>query len=108
SSGEFAAFLSTPDSEPRFVGDPDLKDHVSVEWLKLKMTPTRQRDPKLAEVFRKDLRETDAKGEGGDFMVMSLGENHPAGLTAGRFTPVACVASNDLALGMIIEAVSKS
>jgi hypothetical protein len=41
-------------------------------------------------------------------MVMSLGENHTDGLTAGRFTPVACVASNDLALGMIIEAVSKS
>jgi hypothetical protein len=41
-------------------------------------------------------------------MVMSLGENHTDGLTPGRFTPVACVASNDLALGMIIEAVSKS
>src|SRR4029434_3353796 len=39
---------------------------------------------------------------------MSLGEDHTDGLTAGRFTPVACVASNDLALGMIIEAVSKS
>jgi len=41
-------------------------------------------------------------------MVMSLGENHTDGLTPGRFTPIACVASNDLALGMIVEAVSKS
>jgi YVTN family beta-propeller protein len=108
SYGEFASFRSTPDSEPRFVGDPDLKDHVSVEWLKLKMTPTRQRDTKLAEIFIKELREAEAKGEWWDFMVMSLGENHTDGLTAGRFTPVACVASNDLALGMIIEAVTKS
>jgi hypothetical protein len=108
SYGEFASFRSTPDSEPRFVGNPDLKDHVSVEWLKLKMTPTRQRDTKLAEVFIKELREAEAKGEWWDFMVMSLGENHTDGLTAGRFTPVACVASNDLALGMIIEAVTKS
>jgi hypothetical protein len=108
SYGEFASFRSTPDSEPRFVGDPDLKDHVSVEWLKLKMTPTRQRDTKLADVFIKELRDAEAKGGWWDFMVMSLGENHTDGLTAGRFTPVACVASNDLALGMIIEAVTKS
>jgi hypothetical protein len=72
------------------------------------MTPPRQRDTKLAEVFVKELQEAEAKGEWWDFMVMSLGENHTDGLTAGRFTPVACVASNDLALGMIIEAVSKS
>jgi hypothetical protein len=41
-------------------------------------------------------------------MVMSLGEDHTDGLSPGRFTPIACVASNDLALGMIVEAVSKS
>ena len=41
-------------------------------------------------------------------MTMSLGEDHTDGLTAGRFTPTACVASNDLALGIIVEAVSKS
>ena len=41
-------------------------------------------------------------------MVMSLGEDHTDGLLPGRFTPTACVASNDLALGMIIEAVSRS
>jgi len=108
SYGEFASFRSTPESEPRFVGDPDLKDHVSVEWLKLKMGPSRQRDTKLAEVFIKELQEAEAKGEWWDFMVMSLGEDHTDGLSAGRFTPTACVASNDLALGMMIEAITKS
>ena len=33
------------------------------------------------------------------FIVMSLGEDHTTGTTPGTFTPQACVASNDLALG---------
>ena len=108
SYGEFASFRSTPESEPRFVGDPDLKDHVSVEWLKLKMIPGRQRDTKFADIFIKELKEAETRGEWWNYMVMSLGEDHTDGLSAGRFTPSACVASNDLALGMIIEAVTKS
>src|SRR4029434_6722347 len=89
SYGEFASFRSSPESEPIFVGDPELKDHVSAEWLKLKMGPGRQRDTKLAEVFMKELREAEAKGEWWDFMVMSLGEYHTDGLTPGLFTPAA-------------------
>ena len=108
SYGEFASFRSSPDTEPVFVGDDGLKGHVSEEWLKLKMGPPRQRDTKLAEVFIKELQQAEAKGEWWNFMVMSLGENHTDGLRAGAFTPTACVASNDLALGRIVEAVSKS
>ena len=39
---------------------------------------------------------------------MSLGEDHTHGTTPGAYTPQACVASNDLALGRLVEAVSKS
>jgi hypothetical protein len=39
---------------------------------------------------------------------MSLGEDHTTGTRPGTFTPRACVASNDLALGQIVEAISKS
>jgi len=39
---------------------------------------------------------------------MSLGEDHTQGTTPGAPTPQACVASNDLALGQLVEAVSKS
>jgi hypothetical protein len=39
---------------------------------------------------------------------MSLGEDHTTGTTRGSFTPQACVASNDLALGRLVEAVSQS
>ena len=41
-------------------------------------------------------------------MVMSLGEDHTTGTRPGTFTPRACVASNDLALGRIVEAISRS
>jgi len=109
SYGEFASFRSSPDREPEFVGASGLRENASPEWLKLKTVPgARQRDTKLAEVFIKELKAAEAKGEWWNFMVMSLGENHTDGLLAGRFTPTACVASNDLALGMIVEAVSKS
>ena len=39
---------------------------------------------------------------------MSLGEDHTAGTTPGKPTPDACVGSNDLALGRIVEAASHS
>jgi hypothetical protein len=42
------------------------------------------------------------------FMIMSLGENHTTGTKPGTHTPDACVGSNDLALGKIVEAASAS
>jgi hypothetical protein len=43
-----------------------------------------------------------------NFIVMSLPENHTRGTAPGAFTPVAMVASNDLALGQIVDRVSHS
>src|SRR5215510_9119795 len=43
-----------------------------------------------------------------NFMFMSLGENHTQGTTPGAFTPKAQVASNDVAVGKIVEAITKS
>jgi hypothetical protein len=40
------------------------------------------------------------------FIIMSLGEDHTDGTRTGSFTPQACVASNDLALGKLVDAVS--
>jgi len=39
---------------------------------------------------------------------MGLGENHTSGTSPGAFTPKAQVASNDLAVGRIVQAVTKS
>jgi hypothetical protein len=41
-------------------------------------------------------------------MVMSLPEDHTAGTTPGRFTPIAMVANNDYAIGMIVDRITHS
>ncbi len=66
------------------------------------------RDTQDAEVFLKEYREFEQNGTMPRFIVMSLGEDHTTGTSPGTFTPEACVASNDLALGRIVEGVSKS
>ena len=43
-----------------------------------------------------------------NYIVMSLPENHTNGTRPGSYTPVAMVASNDLAVGMLVERVSHS
>ncbi len=66
------------------------------------------RDTQRAEGWIADLGAAERSGALPRFMIMSLGENHTAGTTPGRHTPEACVGSNDLALGMIVEAASRS
>ena len=66
----------------------------------------RSRDTDNAETFLKEFREYEKNGNLPRFMVMSLGEDHTTGTRPGTFTPQACVASNDLALGRIVEAVT--
>jgi hypothetical protein len=41
-------------------------------------------------------------------MIMGLGENHTKGPTPGEFTPEAAVASNDIGVGKIVAAASRS
>ena len=66
------------------------------------------RDMVRVEGWIKDLRAAEASGVLPQFMIMSLGEDHTFGTTPGRNTPDACVASNDIALGKIVEAASTS
>ena len=49
----------------------------------------------------------DRAGAVPNFMFMSLGENHTQGTTPGAYTPKAQVASNDLAVGKIVEAITQ-
>lgn len=58
--------------------------------------------------FLDDLKDFEAKGEMPRLIVMRLGNDHTAGLRAGAPTPRAMFADNDLALGQLVEAVSKS
>ncbi len=67
------------------------------------------RDMDRVEFWIQDLRTAEqAGGVLPQFTIMSLGENHTQGTKPGAFTPDACVASNDIALGRIVEAATRS
>jgi Phosphoesterase family len=50
----------------------------------------------------------DRDGTVPNLMFMSLGENHSSGTAPGSYTPKAMVASNDVAVGKIVEAITRS
>jgi hypothetical protein len=65
-------------------------------------------DQVRADMFVRELREFERKGELPELMVMLLPDDHTAGVNPGHPTPRAMVADNDLALGRIVAAVSQS
>ena len=54
------------------------------------------------------MKEFEQKGELPNLMIMLLPNDHTSGTQPGMPTPEASVADNDLALGRIVEAVSRS
>ena len=68
----------------------------------------RERDMDMVEVMLAEYQEFIKQGNMPQFIIMSLGEDHTDGTTPGAFTPEACVASNDQALGKLVDAVSHS
>ncbi len=109
SYGEYGRRVSEPDGSLRVEGAvPGLVGHMCPVYGIAKTRGGRARDTDNAETFIREFREFEAKGELPRFMVMSLGEDHTTGTRPGTFTPRACVASNDLALGRIVEAVTHS
>jgi DNA-binding beta-propeller fold protein YncE len=68
----------------------------------------RTRDYERADRFVEEFQEMDRDGTVPNFMFMALGENHTQGTTPDAYTPKAQVASNDVAVGKIVEAITKS
>ena len=85
----------------------NLNGHISIAWEQAARQGKR-RDYLRADAFIDELHEAEKSGDWPNYMVMSLGEDHTVGLSAGQPTPWAAVASNDLALGKIVDAVSHS
>ncbi|MBC7808402.1 MAG: SMP-30/gluconolactonase/LRE family protein [Akkermansiaceae bacterium] len=67
-----------------------------------------RRDSENADVFISELKRYEAQNNMPRFMIMDLPEDHTNGTRPGAFTPRACVASNDLGVGKIVEACSRS
>lgn len=81
-------------------------DKRSEEWAKARAS--RVRDYQAVDIFINDFKAMEKAGRVPNFMVMALSEDHTSGTRPGAFTPQACVASNDLGLGKIVEAMSSS
>jgi hypothetical protein len=65
-------------------------------------------DVDRAKVFLDDLKEFDKTGNMPKLMFVRIGNDHTSGTAAGKIAPLSAMADNDYALGMIVEAVSKS
>jgi YVTN family beta-propeller protein len=70
--------------------------------------PSTVPDVYRAREFTRELKEFESRGSLPNFMIMLLPNDHTSGTRPGFPTPRAMVADNDLALGRIVEAVSKS
>ena len=65
-------------------------------------------DVERAKVFIAELAEHEKRNDMPRLTVMRMGNDHTNGTTAGRIAPLSSAADNDLAIGMVVEAVSKS
>ncbi len=111
SYGEYAARASDGTTMEGGTRADALFGHVSPHFRKNMAT----RDPENMKVFLKEFDEYEKNIESPDaekrlpnYIVMSLPENHTRGTAPGAFTPTAMVASNDYAVGLLVDRVSHS
>ena len=65
-------------------------------------------DVDRVKAFQQDLAQFEQKGEMPQLMLMRLGNDHTSGTAPGKIAPLSSLANNDYALGLLVEAVSKS
>ncbi|MFB3827263.1 MAG: bifunctional YncE family protein/alkaline phosphatase family protein [Bryobacteraceae bacterium] len=89
-------------SEPVVLG---LRDIYPANYPAFDMKVT---DQLRVDEFLKEFREFERNGNLPRLVVLLLPQNHTSGTAPGYPTPRACVADNDLALGRVVEAISRS
>jgi YVTN family beta-propeller protein len=87
------------------VRDPVLKSVTNLQYRDFDLDYP---DVERVKVFLSDLTEFEKSGAMPQLMFMRLGNDHTNGTQGGKLTPIAMNADNDYALGMLVEAVSKS
>jgi len=107
SYGEFARRHSADGTNPgeSVATVPGLEGHVSPTYPPYDLTIPDQR---RADAWLKEFLDQDANGDVPALSIIRLGNDHTAATRPGSPTPRAMVADNDLALGRIVEAISKS
>jgi YVTN family beta-propeller protein len=109
SYGEYGRRVSQDDVTMKMeAAVPGLVGHICPDYGVAKVKGGRVRDTENVETFLREYRQFERDGTMPRFIIMSLGEDHTQGTTPGAHTPAACVASNDLALGRLVEHVTRS
>jgi YVTN family beta-propeller protein len=109
SYGEYGHRVSQPEGPFKIETQvPALVGHLCTDFEAPPVTGRPARDTDRVAVFIKEFRRFEKEGRLPALMIMSLGEDHTQGTTPGAPTPQASVASNDLALGRLMEAVTHS
>ncbi len=107
--GEFVVPSSQTDRDelpPGYRGNkPFLRSHTNPEYPGFDLTI---RDQHRADVWIAELAKFSASGAMPTLETVRLPNDHTSGAMAGRVSPRAAFADNDLALGRMIEALSKS
>jgi YVTN family beta-propeller protein len=92
-------------NDPCFARVNSLKGHFDPWYRSFDMDYA---DVLRAQRFISELKRFEAEGDMPSLQIVRLPNDHTSGTTAGKHTPIACVADNDLAFGMLIEAISRS
>jgi hypothetical protein len=110
SYGEYAVRASDGTAMEAAPGADALWGHVSKDFKKPGMRDIDNMKVFLREFdeYEKNFDSPDAEKRLPNYIVMSLPEDHTNGTRPGSYTPVAMVASNDVAVGMLVERVSHS
>jgi hypothetical protein len=87
---------------------PAIKSLLPHSFLETEGFNLKVPDVMRAAAFIKELKAFEAKGEFPDFVLLFLPNDHTGGTKSSYPTPGAQIADNDLALGMVVEAVSHS
>jgi YVTN family beta-propeller protein len=106
--GEGGTRAKQSDGTFRMEGGGSLFGHICPHYGVPTVVGASVRDTENVEVFLNEFRNFEQNGQLPNLIIMSLGEDHTYGTAPGANTPQACVASNDLALGRLVEAVAKS
>ncbi|MBI4662872.1 MAG: bifunctional YncE family protein/alkaline phosphatase family protein [Verrucomicrobia bacterium] len=109
-----ATFKTVYDDFANKGGKISFRHDIQIETLRRYSCPDspgwnmRIPDAIRAEVFLKEFKEYEQKGEWPNLSIVFLPSDHTSGTRPGSPTPRAQVADNDLALGRIVESISRS
>jgi hypothetical protein len=104
SYGEFVLNDDQKEGRPAYTKVKNLEGHFDPQYIGWDLDYPDQR---RADRFIEQLQGYEKGGDLPRFIVIRLPNDHTSGLKAGKPSPTAMVADNDLALGRIVEAVSR-